>query len=538
MDDPRGHGRPTTSGSVHERLVRRALVGMMVAVTLVVAIAPVGSQAADKAGPGQIAPRHGRAATAGVTRKNRPRPTPTPGATPTPTPIPKATVAPTPTPTPPPTPSSPPPPTPTPPAATSSRYVSTTGSDTADGSSSSPWRTIQHAVDVAPAGATVVVRGGTFAGFSVTRPGLTVQAAAGEQVVVSGGTYVVLVRGTSDVTVRGLVISDAPDLWGSGVRIETSSRVLVEANQIRDNHSFGVKVKDATSVIVRNNEISKNDTGIELSGAVGGALVSENRIHHNDRMVTSSRGGNAVVITKTTGLVSIIGNRIWGNRAPHLSDSGYDGGAFEVYAASDLNIEANVVWDNNNVMETGTDGTAPCARLTFIRNIAYGAGTVPGETTGLILRCASDSLFAHNTFDGLDDYAFYVAAGGSYAGSIAGLRIEDNIVHRGRAYSLTTGLPSSLVIDHGLVRPGGSTATYASHVAYVAGHGNTDSLAEFTAWTGFDAHGLQAEPRFVDADGHDYRLTSTSPAIDAGVDVTGEQFSGAAPDIGRHESAP
>src|SRR3989337_1263364 len=67
--------------------------------------------------------------------------------------------------------------------------------------------------------------------------------------------------------------------------------------------------------------------------------------------------------------------------------------------------------------------------------------------TGLLLRCASDSLLAHNPFDGLDHYAFYVAAGGSFAGSIAGLRIVDNVIYRGRAYSLTSGLPTSLVID-------------------------------------------------------------------------------------------
>lgn len=393
-------------------------------------------------------------------------------------------------------------------------------------------------MDVAPTGATVLVRAGSFAGFSVTRPGLTIQGVVGEQAVVSGGTYVVMVRGTSDVTIRGLVISDAPDQWGSGVRVETSTRVLIEGNEIRDNHSFGIKIKDATTVTIRDNEISRNDTGIELSGAVGGTLVIDNRIHHNDRMVTSSRGGNAVVVTRTTGAVSVIGNRIWGNRAPHLTDSGYDGGAFEVYAASDVLIRDNVVWDNNNVMETGTDGTAPCARLTFVRNVAYGAGTVSGETTGLILRCASDSLFAHNTFDGLDHYAFYVAAGGSYAGSIAGLRIEDNVIYRGRAYSLTTGLPSDLVIDHDLIRPGGSAATYATYLAFVAGRGNTSSLSEFTSWTGLGNHSIQADPLFADADSRDYRLTAGSPAIDAGALVGDDTYVGAAPDIGRYEFVP
>src|SRR3970282_2563694 len=138
-------------------------------------------------------------------------------------------------------------------------------------------------------------------------------------VTVSGGTYVVLVRGTPAGTVRGLVIRDAPDLWGSGVRVESSTRVLIEGNTIRDNHSFGVKVKDATNVTLRDNEITKNETGIELDGVVSVARVTGNRIHHNDRMVTSSRGGNGIVVTKTTGAVSIVRTRLSGNRWTPLS---------------------------------------------------------------------------------------------------------------------------------------------------------------------------------------------------------------------------
>jgi parallel beta-helix repeat protein len=415
------------------------------------------------------------------------------------------------------------------------RWVATTGSDSADGSVLHPWRTIQHAVDVAAAGAVITVRGGTYAHFAVKRSGLVIQGASGETAIVAGSTYPVLVRGVSSATIRHLTIQKAPDQWGSGVRVEASRSVRIENNRIRDNHSFGIKVKDATSVRISGNEISGNDTGIEMSGSVGGAVISANRIHHNDHMVTSSRGGNGIVFTKTSGVITVSGNRLWGNRARHLADSGYDGGAFEVYGASDLRITGNVMWDNNNVMETGTDGSASCSRITFARNIAYGPGTVARETQGLILRCASSSLFANNTFDGIDTFAFYVSTSGSYAGSISGLRIENNIVVRGRAYSLGKGLPTSVVIDHDLAFPGGSTAEYANHLAYVEGRGNTDSLAEFRSWTGYDAHGVQADPRFVDRAKHDYHLRTGSPAIDAGAAVLGSAFIGKAPDIGRFE---
>jgi parallel beta-helix repeat protein len=421
-------------------------------------------------------------------------------------------------------------------AASPNRWVATTGSNTADGSQAHPWRTIQYAVDHAAPGAFITVRGGTYAHFNLTRSGLVVQGAVGETAVVSGTTYPVLVSGVTSGTIRRLWIQRAPDLYGSGVRVQGSKGVRIENNVIRDNHSFGIKVKDSTGTLISGNEISANDTGIELSGAVAGTVITGNRIHHNNRMVTSSRGGNGIVFTKTTGLIKATNNLLWGNRARHLSGGGYDGGAFEVYGASDLWITGNVVWDNNNIMETGTDGTAPCSRITFARNVAYGPGTVAHETQGLILRCASSSLFANNTFEGIDNFAFYVSTAGSFAGSVAGLRIENNVVARGRSYSLGTGLPTTVVIDHGLSSPGGSTADYAQYLAYVQGRGNTDSLAEFRSWTGYDLHGVQADPRFVNRWIRDYRLGIGSPAIDRGAIVLTDPFNGKAPDIGRFES--
>lgn len=414
------------------------------------------------------------------------------------------------------------------------RWVAVTGSDSASGSATHPWRTIQHAVNATASGGVITVRAGTYAHFVIKRSGIVVQGASDETVVVSGGTYVVLVQGVTSATIRHLTIQKAPDQWGSGIRVETSGNVRVENNVLRNNHSFGIKVKDASGTRITNNEIYANDTGIELSGAVGGTFIAGNRIHHNNHMVTSSRGGNGIVITKTSGTVTISGNRLWGNRARHLRDSGYDGGAFEVYAASNLRITDNVMWDNNNVMETGTDGSAGCSHITFTRNVAYGPGRVANNTQGLLLRCASSSLFANNTFDGLDTFAFYVTGSGTFAGSISGLRIENNIVVRGRSYSLGTRLPSNLVIDYNLSYPGGSTAEYADHLAFVEGRGNTDSLAEFRRWTGHDAHGRQANPRFVDRRAHNYRLLAGSPAIDTGVRV-GSAFTGRAPDMGRFE---
>src|SRR5262249_40319731 len=46
-------------------------------------------------------------------------------------------------------------------------YVATNGSDSSNGSATSPWRTLQHAADTVQAGDTVIVHAGTYAGFIV-----------------------------------------------------------------------------------------------------------------------------------------------------------------------------------------------------------------------------------------------------------------------------------------------------------------------------------------------------------------------------------
>lgn len=431
-----------------------------------------------------------------------------------------------------------------PPVAAGTFYVATNGNDGNNGSIGAPWRTFAKAAATVPAGSTVLGRAGTYAPFTVTRSGtesspIRFGAYPGETVTIQGTAArdtVILVTGAHDIVIDGLIVQGAPSQYGAGIRVENSTRVTVERSTLRENRSFGIKIADSTLVTVQSNDIGGNETGIEISRAGSGVVVDANDIHDNDRMVSSSRGGNGIVFHLTTGRIVVSNNRVWGNRARHLNDAGYDGGAFEVYGASNLVISGNVLWNNNNAMETGTDGT-PCAGNTFSRNIVRALGTVAGETTGMILRCAENMLVAHNTFDGLDHYAFYVSQSGGYAGSVAGLRIIDNAVIRGRAYSLDSGLPSGLVIDYNISNPGGSSATYGDHLAYVRGFGNTDDIAEFRQWTGFDSHGLKEDPRFVNVSSGDYHLRSDSPAIDQGTGY-GQSYSGAAPDPGRFEWSP
>jgi hypothetical protein len=217
---------------------------------------------------------------------------------------------------------------------------------------------------------------------------------------------------------------------GAGVRIEASSAIRVARMTLVRNRSYGLKVKRSRDVRVTRNRITRNETGVEISGRLEGVVIADNDIYRNDRLIVNDpapgndRGANGTLFHTTTGHIRVTGNRIWGNRGPS-HDWVNDGGAFELCAASNLEISHNVVWDNENVMETGTDGSGPCANNRFFRNVAYAGGRLPSG--GMILRCASGMLVANNTLAELPRFAFDVDIDGRYGGSVAGLRIVNNV---------------------------------------------------------------------------------------------------------------
>ena len=232
------------------------------------------------------------------------------------------------------------------------------------------------------------------------------------------------------------------------------------------------------------------------------------------------------------------GNDLWGNRA-HSFDYVWDGGAFDIYSASNATITGNRSWDNENILETGR-GSTPCSNNTFTYNQAW-AATTQGRSWGIFLRCGENMLIAHNSLIGIERFVISLADdNSSFAGSIAGARIVDNILTAtgtGKVFGLPTSgtLPGSVSIDHDLVwSPNGVIATI------VGAASPATTLADFRSATGYEMNGLSADPLVVDAANGDLRLTSGSPAIDAGIVLSSDTapFNGGAPDLGALESGP
>ena len=415
-------------------------------------------------------------------------------------------------------------------------FVATNGNDANPGTFASPWRTVQHAANVAKGA--VWLRAGTYSGnITVTRSGLTFSAFPGELAIVNGGSNGFRFYKVSSGALRYLTIQNASSTMGAGVLIDTSSNVTVANSVIHNNKNYGVRIQYSTNSIVRDSHIYKNQEGIRVAYTAGGTQILNNLIYSQDTMINDavkdSGGGVGITFLKTTGKVLASGNQLWLNRAPSRW-YGYDGGAFEIYGASDVTITGNIAWNNKDVMETGTSGL-PCNNITFTRNIGFAASTVKGYARGLIIACASNSLFANNILDGFDISDVSVVYNSTYKfqGSETGLKIENNVLRtNGTGVFYFDHLPSSVVIDYNLIwnQSGGS-------LVYIVGKGSSSSFATLKSWIGGRmAHGIQADPRFYNGSTHDYRLAPSSAAIDHGVNIgaiTPNTTTG--PDIGRFE---
>lgn len=202
-------------------------------------------------------------------------------------------------------------------------YVSTTGSDNNNGSSTTPWRTIQHAANSAVAGNTVYVRGGVY-NEVVTLPSsgsavagyITFQSYPGETAIVDG---------------TGLPISGTQ--YGL-FTIKNQSYLVISGFEIRN--------------YVTNN-VTDTPIGIYINGADSYIQILGNRIHD---IITTAKGCNA----------NALGMAVYGNSAPasinNLTISGNEIDHLTTGCSETLSLNGNVdtwsvtnnlIHDNNNI---------------------------------------------------------------------------------------------------------------------------------------------------------------------------------------------
>ena len=268
----------------------------------------------------------------------------------------------------------------------------------------------------------------------------------------------------SYVTIRGFTVSRSED---KGIYALTGSNSFtLENNHITHAGTQGVQLAGSTAGLIAGNEVSYcGDHGIALFGGTTATTVRGNYSHHNARPTV--RAANGIFLSGSSD------NRIEGNRLTDNQDSG-----LQMNLSSNNNVSVqNVSWNNG---DHGYDHLGSTGNL-HVGDVAYGnyrdgfsfEGNAPG---GKVYDC-----IAVNNGLTLAQFDLWVDSASS-----VGFESDYNLFWNANGQS-----PIQFV-----------TTIYST-------------IAAFASATGHDSHSIQADPRFANGPGGDFRLRSGSPAIDA-----------------------
>ncbi|MCP3973069.1 MAG: hypothetical protein GY720_01095 [bacterium] len=402
-------------------------------------------------------------------------------------------------------------------------YVDPDGSDSAAGTSTAPWETLQHAVDNVGAGDTIMVNPGTYAGMRIETSGaprawIRLLSAGGGVVVNRPGpnnkhdsnVEVETWAGTGTVSywvIAGLEVTTAPN-WGIDVRgnpTDHSHHIIVRDNNVTmngvDSIKSGIFFAFTDHVrVVGNESVHNGEHGIYLSNSGDHFVVKDNLLAQNERCGLHmngdlSQGGDGKI---SHGLVD--GNAIDANGRQGCAGINMDG-------VTDTVVSNNLITAN------------------------HGSGITLFKQDGAV--CSRRNQVINNTVLQASDGRWGIVIGG------AGCRdntLRNNILltehpFRGAIEAPTATIPGldsdyNIVVDRFTTNDGNSIG----------------SLADWQAATGQDAHSMAATIGDLNF-GAFTRPQPGGMAEDAGVAVATDHSlhgvarpSGAGFDIGAHET--
>ena len=376
-------------------------------------------------------------------------------------------------------------------SAVATYYVSIGGNDANAGTSAFPWRTIQHAADVAGAGDTVIVQPGTYVGAKFSRSGTS-----GAPITFHGQTGAV-------VASPGALNSNSDNLW-----VRNANYIVLEGFEVRSAPRAGIAVQGeptapATGIVVRNNNCHDNGrwgifTGYAQDFQAIGNVAAGSAIEHG--IYVSNSSDNPVIRANVVHDNHASGIQL--NADPALPGDG---------------IITNALVENNVVYNNGAAGGAAInlasIRSSLVRNnLLYNnhASGIAGWDDGDGRQWGTkNNRFLNNTIVQASDGRFAV----SLQNGSTGNTFQNNVLfHTGTRGSYDTDRSSrtGLVSDYNVV----------TNVYSLAG-----KFVSYSQWKsmGFDSHSIMRTSvagLFVNPAGGDYHLPNGSAAIDAGTTRT------------------
>lgn len=238
--------------------------------------------------------------------------------------------------------------TPPPPSAT--RYVAPTGTDTGNDCliSSSPCATIQHAIDQAFGGETVLIAAGTYSETLTIAKDLTLQGADPTTTIVDGGQNARVIRMDFSpayaLTLRNLSLRN-----GKGGLLTSSGPLTVENCRIYANDATGEFYDDGGGLYLWGPTTIHSSSIFSNTGQYGGGIYATQPLTLTDSTLygntASESGGGLSVAIIGGGHVTIQNSTLSGNQAE------FDGGGVHAEGAGVQVLLQHVTVANNQSIQ-------------------------------------------------------------------------------------------------------------------------------------------------------------------------------------------
>jgi len=377
-------------------------------------------------------------------------------------------------------------------------YVAPGGDDSAKGTALSPWATLQHAVDAAAAGDTIVLRDGAYAGCRIRRSG-----EEGKPIMLKAEhKWGAIIKGPGEKCRRKAVIEIVADDSQSRIGCWTLDGLDVDGSNAEDC------IMPTVTTHVAVTDCRLHDSGFPcIMAGHSDYMILENNV------AFGSKRSHGIYVANSASHGIIRGNRSYSNAkcGIHMNGDlscGPDG------LMHDWTVERNVVYDNALVTGGGAINCDGVVDSIFRNNLLY-----RNHRTGMTFYSidaaigSSRNLIANNTV--------VMAADGSWP----------VVMPKADAHPS----PTANRFFNNILLPGrdtlGSILVWSSDVpGFESDHNVTcgrfsidgsDALIDVAKWRayGYDRHGVVAkvEELFVDVSKDDYRLKEDSPAIAAGM---------------------
>ncbi|MDR9854331.1 right-handed parallel beta-helix repeat-containing protein [Paenibacillus sp. VCA1] len=474
-------------------------------------------------------------------------------------------------------------------------YVSPSGSDSNAGTLASPWKTLQHAADVATPGSKVYVRGGVYnQKLKITRSGSAAQGAItfsnyasevpvidGTGLSVSGTEGIVDLTDAKYITINGFEIRNYTTtqngvmpvgiyVHGAGSNITLSNNKVHDIKNTatpkgtglsgRDAHGiavYGTKAPDSiNNITIDGNELYNLVLGSSESLVVNGNVdtfnITNNVIHDNDNIGIDvigfeGKSPNAAYDQARNGLIK--GNKVYNitsSKNPSYEKGSTEAGGIYVDGGKDSIIEQNYSYNNDIGIEIASEHAGKStSNITVRSNLIYknsltgiamgGYDTKRGSTVNC--KIVNNTLYKNDSLGGGNGqlYVQYDTQNNVIKNNIMVADSSDVLIYN--EYTKNTGN----IVDYNLYfAPGGN-----ANASWTWKNKEYTGFSAYKTGTGNDAHSIFADPKFVNVSLNDYHLQSTSPAIDAGstdtaiigeYDLDGNaRVQGAAVNIGAYE---